>query len=333
MRPKRVIIRIVIFLCLAIILDQALGAFLGVLDRKVSPDYAPRVRMKEFYRTKSNIDLAFMGSSHAYRSFDPAVFDEALHVNSFNLGGSGQNPTTTYFVLEELLRMGHKPRLIVLETYWKTLTGEDTDNASASYVFYNIEFSANKLSMFQSAFGFPSSLKLLSRTFQYRRVVVHLPSAFMGKILSEKRPPDSERYAGKGYVEDPSVVSADELADNQFRDDTFHLNEYRWRFLQKTIALAKRQGIEVVLVTAPIPPTSFKDVHGYQAVHSMIRGLADEYGVEYIDYNILNSELGMFSDRDFRDSDHLNKNGVGIFGEHFIQRLIAMYGARLQSLN
>ena len=333
MRPKRVIIRIIIFLCLVIALDQVLGAFLEVLDRKFLPDYYPRVMMREFYGLKSNIDLAFMGSSHAYRGFDPVIFDEALRVNSFNLGSSGQNPTITYYILEELLRIGHKPRLMVIEAYWMALSGGKTDYRSASYVFHNMKFSANKLSMFRSAFEFPSSLKLLSRAFQYRRVVMHLPSTLMRKILSRTKSPHSERYAGKGYVEDPSVVSESELANNQFKNESYRLNEYRLRFLRKMIDLAKKRGIEVVLVTTPVAPTAFKDVQGYQEIYGIIRGIAGEREVEYVDYNILNSELKIFSDRNFRDDDHLNKGGVKIFGEHFTQRLVDIYGPHLQSLD
>ncbi len=327
MKTKRVIAKLIMFLCLAIILDQTLGAFLGILDARLSPNDFARLRMAEFYEYGSNIDVALMGSSHAYRSFDPAIFDEALHVNSFNLGSNGQNPTTTYYVLKEVLRNGHRPRLMIMETYWLALSGSKTNYNSASYVFHNMEFSANKLSMFLSAFEFPSSLKLLSKTHEHRRIVMPCIALLIRKaagwLLRRQfgAESSSDRYTGRGYVENPSVATEVELAKNNFVNRSLNLNQYKLYYLEKTIDLAKRQGIQVVLVSTPVSPTAFKDVLDYQEAYSIIKGIADKNGVEYIDYNILNSELGMFSDENFKDDDHLNKSGVKILDEHLIQWL------------
>lgn len=331
MKKKRVIAKLIMFLCLAIILDQILGAFLGILDVRLCPDYFPRLRMEEFYGCRSNIDVVFMGSSHAYRSFDPAIFDEALHINSFNLGSSAQNPTTTYYLLKEVLRNGHNPKLLIIETYWMALSGNKTDYSSGAYIFNNMKFSANKLSTFLCAFEFPSSLKLLSKTYKHRQAVIPCMSLLArktaGKILRRQLGTgsyeDMDRYAGKGYVENPSVATKIELANNEFAGLSIDLNQYRLYFLEKTINLAKRQGIQVILVSTPVPPTAFKDVLGYQKAYSIIKGIAVKNGVEYIDYNMLNSELGMFSDENFKDDDHLNRSGVKILNEHLIQRLDA----------
>jgi hypothetical protein len=48
-----------------------------------------------------NIDLLFIGSSHAYRNYDPRIFKQAK-LNAFNLGSTAQTPVQTIQILENL---------------------------------------------------------------------------------------------------------------------------------------------------------------------------------------------------------------------------------------
>ena len=47
-----------------------------------------RVMLQELYADAGNIDTLFLGSSHCYRSVDPAAVDAALGTHSFNAGSS-----------------------------------------------------------------------------------------------------------------------------------------------------------------------------------------------------------------------------------------------------
>ena len=47
-----------------------------------------RVMLQELYAQDGQIDTLFLGSSHCYRSVDPAMVDEALGTHSFNAGSS-----------------------------------------------------------------------------------------------------------------------------------------------------------------------------------------------------------------------------------------------------
>ena len=51
-----------------------------------------RVMLQELYADAGNIDTLFLGSSHCYRSVDPAQVDAALGTHSFNAGSSQQLP-------------------------------------------------------------------------------------------------------------------------------------------------------------------------------------------------------------------------------------------------
>ena len=60
-----------------------------------------RVMLQELYAQARQIDTLFLGSSHCYRSVDPAAVDEALGTHSFNAGSSQQLPDGSYYMLQE----------------------------------------------------------------------------------------------------------------------------------------------------------------------------------------------------------------------------------------
>lgn len=60
-----------------------------------------RVMLQELYADAGNIDTLFLGSSHCYRSVDPAQVDAALGTHSFNAGSSQQMPDGSYYMLKE----------------------------------------------------------------------------------------------------------------------------------------------------------------------------------------------------------------------------------------
>ena len=60
-----------------------------------------RVMLQEMYADAGNIDTLFLGSSHCYRSVDPAAVDAALGTHSFNAGSSQQLPDGSYYMLRE----------------------------------------------------------------------------------------------------------------------------------------------------------------------------------------------------------------------------------------
>ena len=61
-----------------------------------------RVMLQELYADAGNIDTLFLGSSHCYRSVDPAQVDAALGTHSFNAGSSQQLPDGSYSMVYEM---------------------------------------------------------------------------------------------------------------------------------------------------------------------------------------------------------------------------------------
>lgn len=75
--------------------------------------------------TTGAVDILFLGSSHAYRGFDPRVFSAAGY-RTFNLGSSSQSPVQTAWLVERYLeRMA--PKLVVMDVFPTTISTEGVE--------------------------------------------------------------------------------------------------------------------------------------------------------------------------------------------------------------
>ena len=106
-------------------------------------------RIREAEKVK-NIDMLFIGSSHAYRGFDTRVA-KTYGYESFNLGSSAQTPVQTELLLKKYLG-NLNPKLIVYEVYPYTFTNDGVEssldmiaNGKIDYDILNMAFALNNI--------------------------------------------------------------------------------------------------------------------------------------------------------------------------------------------
>ena len=78
-------------------------------------------------KNQEDVDILFLGSSHAYRGFDTRIFLENGY-KSFNLGSSAQTPTQTKVLVERYLG-SLNPELVIYEVYPKTFTMDGVESS------------------------------------------------------------------------------------------------------------------------------------------------------------------------------------------------------------
>jgi hypothetical protein len=338
-KRKRIFKIIIFIICFFLI--EAQVAFLLDPGRYKS-DFHPRIRWEEFYNISNKnerLDLIFLGSSHAYRSFDPKIFNSSMGINSFNMGHSSQNPVDSYYVLKEVLKY-QKPKVVVFEQYFVIDEGENTDFTSATYTYDYIKPSFNKFSCLVNEFNvkdYPKAILMAVRdknNWIDRNIIkanilreYKLIKQFAtGKKDSEETPNKSlkgEVYQGLGYVSNDGIASEKELiTENQFKNyNGPNWNEKRLVYNNKVLQLCKENNIKVIMVTAPLPPASLKLIKNYDEIHNKYQKIANNNGVEYLDYNYINIDKKMFTDKNFKDGDHLNTSGVEILDNDLVTHL------------
>ena len=74
-----------------------------------------------------DVDVLFVGSSHAYRGFDPRIFSKN-GIKSFNLGSSSQTPIQTDILVRRYLNQ-LDPKLIILEIFPTVVANDGVESA------------------------------------------------------------------------------------------------------------------------------------------------------------------------------------------------------------
>ena len=323
---KKFAVRSFLFLLIFYALNCVIGAALAIPKQRLMGNgrFSPQQRWTDFYaQPPDSIDLIFLGSSHAYRHFDPAIFDRELKLNSFNLGSPMQNPVTSFYVFKEVLLTQH-PKIVVFEVFLNTF---DLDDQFA-YAMYNFEFmksKKNKIDFLWNGYRKQDLIYFLLPSYSYRNNFFDL----MRLILRQEIPDEDygDVYKSKGYVENKQIAKEKELIKNNiFRLHPFSINKVNSnniRHLNQFVEMCRLKGIKMILVTSPLPDTSLSFIDDYPSMHRYVQNLASRYNLEYIDYvqMQIDDEADIFQEKDFLDSHHLNNAGVQKFDLDFAKRM------------
>jgi hypothetical protein len=244
-----------------------------------------------------NCDVLILGSSHAYRSFDPRIFSR-YHINSFNLGSSSQTPIETELLVNKYIDL-LKPKTVIYEVYPVTFTEDGVE--SALDLLANDALDINTLKMV-----FKLNQIKVYNTFLY---ACFRQLFFLNNSFSEPIKKGDDTYIEGGFVEKKlSYYHQSELP----KISKIIFNQNQVIAFENTVSKMQQKGIKVILVQAPIT---------HQLHHSFLnRNEIDNYfhskDEGYYNYNGLN-----LSDEYFYDADHLNQNGVEVFNKKLIEHL------------
>lgn len=253
-------------------------------------------RLKEVKETK-DVDLLFIGSSHAYRGFDTRIFNKNGY-SSFNLGSSSQTPIQSLLLIKRYLK-DLNPQLIIFEVYPGTLSSDGVESAvdivaNEKIDFYSIEMALN---------------------INHTKVFNTLIYAKMQEILNqnssfeESKIKGVDKYIKGGFVErEISYYSPQTLPKINIE-----INEKQEKAFDEIINLVKKVDIPIILVYAPIPPSNYTRYSNNTYFDSLMS--------QYSTYYNFNEIIQLDDSLHFYDSHHLNQKGVEIFNEELIKIL------------
>ena len=155
--------KIGIYSTVLLLLNLGVGYFLYTYEQDLerADQFFPAARWADYYEQAENIDLLVLGSSHAYRSYDPEVLGAALpgQPEVFNFGSSAQSPLTSYCLLREVLRT-HQPRLVLLDLY-ALVFSENNQLNNGRFNLTSMRYGEGQKAFFQAAFSWKEKLQLL----------------------------------------------------------------------------------------------------------------------------------------------------------------------------
>ena len=289
-----------------------------------------RLMLHELYTQNQNIDVLFLGSSHCYRSLDPAITDQIFGKNTFNGGSSSQKLDASYTLLVEAGKR-NKLQEVYLELYYANLQGdsldERTDLTSTYLISDYMKPSPNRLSFLLKASQpeyYANSFILGRRNWKKLLDPSYMVSLAKKKTSWEYRSfsyikGQEEAYLGKGYVGSSRFLQEADLEEGKLPGKVISpvLSEDSRKALEKIADYCKKHQIRLIFFISPMPDATIESIGNYEEYRKEIETLSASLQVPCYDFNFCRKDVLGLTDMDFQDSHHLNKNGAEKFSRVF----------------
>lgn len=253
-------------------------------------------RLKEV-KTMDDLDILFIGSSHAYRGFDTRIFEKnGLRV--FNLGTSAQTPEQTMVLLNRYLDQLN-PRLIIYEVYPRVFTNDGAESALDI-----IRNDANDIHSLRMALKINNSKVYNTLLYAVMQQALNSHNTRSKPVQNKK-----ETYIRGGYTGREMTY---------FKDSVYPAGHWRFRkqnfaAFKKVLLLLKQKSKKLMLVYTPVTAGFNKSFSNNDEFDSIMH--RSGYYINFNTRMVLNDSLH------FMDEHHLNQRGVEIFNDSLIRLL------------
>lgn len=225
-----------------------------------------------YSESENTIDALFLGDSETYSSIAPLHIWNDCGITSYVCATSAQKLVYTNDLLESVFRC-QSPKVVFLET-----------NA----IFRDFDYTA----------VFETKANRIFPIFKY-----HDSWKKIGRKKSAKSYSKYERMEkNKGFFFSNTIEAVDKTEHPNKSAVIPSKNE---GYIKNIIDVCERNGAKFVFLSTP----TF--INWNTKRHDTIQGLADKYGVDYVDMNLLCDEVPIDWKTDSRDKgDHLNYRGA-----------------------
>ncbi len=241
-------------------------------------------------------DVVVVGSSHAYRGYDPYVFVDRGH-SCYNLGSSSQTPMNSYYIIKNLLD-SNNTGLLVLDVYEGTFNIDGLESTS------------------DLVRNFPSQEAALGMAWSLRDL--RGLNLMAQRATTPNAPPTglNPDYAGLGFTPKTDSVGKPVLPDTVPEPPILARQVF---FFKEMVRLCAERRIP--LVVSSHYSRKGRSPGQHKAFKACIDNALAGSGVPYLDF----TESPGVSDLDnFADNDHLNISGARIFTGNLVDSLEAL---------
>lgn len=247
----------------------------------------------EFYEQKEDFDVLFVGQSHVLNGIFPMELWNDYGIVSYNLAGHGNRPATTYWVMKNALQHTN-PKLVVFDC---GMIGKDEKIGPIEQLHIStdsIPYSNTKVEMIHD---------LIENEKQREEFLWNFSTYHNRWNEIEKNDFVPQYSVEKGAESRIDVAVPDEMV---YFEDSLDLEEETlgMEYTRRIIEDCQKAGIEVLLTYLPFP-----DKTGWQLEANSVYDIAEEYGVNYLDFYTLLEQVNL--NTDFYDVDsHMNPSGA-----------------------
>ena len=283
--------------CFAVIAVLTLSYANYVLTPKY--DYGICAMMNLYSQPENSVDVLVVGTSLAYAGVNTNVLWQEYGIASYDLCSAEQPFWVSYYQIKEALKT-QSPKIILLDAKPAIYTQDYSKRGRTILSTYGIRGLDNRIGAIMACVESPQD------AWDY---ILGLPQVHSNysKVTADdfQFPPDNggRGSSWKGYIE------SDEIESHQRPSVTWNsvkrnLNDREEKYARMIFELAQEEGIEMWLIGFPNP--DYANDHMY---YNALWAVAEEYGVEGINYNDPDMRYGLRYSSDFADWQHLNVKG------------------------
>ena len=270
-----------------------LALFFGVnalLNYLIIPYQYTRFKIHTM-ETRAFEDL-ILGSSHAGAAVNPEVMSGKTGRTAFNGAAGGQYPRENYYLLLDACRHA-APKRLILEydpTYWIV---SDSFNRNARYQLSCMAWSEVKADYFSDSCLTGDLRYVLMPWSLYRDNFGNIEKTVAIKNSGEYKQygiepfqEDGQSCREDGFLSIPNRLYWDETpSEPAFTEENRKIVLENRRYFEKTVDHCRKQGIEIVVFTTPVPAsTKEKNEAFYKQAHELMADMAEEHGFVFLDF-------------------------------------------------
>jgi hypothetical protein len=270
-----------------------------LIDRRMSLFFVPNLQrnggqeskmMRDLTSNSTKYDAIVLGSSHAYRGYDPRIFEQ-VGISLFNAGTSSQNAKGSLVLYNEYLK--DRANIFILDVYDPVFELEGTE--SNMRLIQNVPTHA-------AAFAL---VKQEVKMYTLNALAVRLAS------MNVKDEAPNTDYIKNGFCEKKGILYAVE----PLNDSVFDANEEMFLAFETLIKQMQSDGKRIVLCSHPLPASA--GLHNYHDKFlQRFSPLIERLGVPYIDLTYYTEGFGI---NEFADLSHLNQQGVVLYNRILLE--------------
>ena len=310
---KKFIKNALIFLFLFVIIY--LGAFFALANLKISSQ--PLInkfdnnlgqkgtvyRASLEYKKNKPFDIAVFGSSHAYRGYDPRIFEKKMGKTIFNFGSSAQSvPNSFHYIKNETALNDYE--FVILDLLVTIF--ENTELESSIMLVRNVPQNGLATDIFWDE----KDIRLLN-IYLARYLALNDTGYFKNPF-----------YVKNGFISRSETMITPESVQGY---EPFNPNPRAIKRFEQILSYCDQEKIPLVLVNQPRPKETNPDKN--REFSEFIHELIKDYSFPYFDYSM---DHNLSTGPHYYDLGHMNQKGVEYFNDRLCSDLNQLLNVRKQ---
>lgn len=244
---------------------------------------------------KNTVDVAFVGSSHVYYGIMPATLWEEQGISAYDMSISSMDKTSLYYHLKYLLKT-QSPKVVMVDVL--SLTFDKQLVASNEYRnMLGLDYSIDTIKMVKEYADPESRLDFITKF-----PIIH--TRYHELTRYDFYDSDYASY-GKGERVDTKQGGNADFTVPWTCSEITPLSPQNEAWLDRLCSLAKEKDFELIFYVTPWSADEER-----QKIINAMDDYASEHNVKFYDLSLEARAIGLDSNADYIDPEHLNVHGA-----------------------